>query len=319
LRIAQTGQNIDLVASLLSQGKLVAIPTETVYGLAANALDEKAVLSVFEAKQRPFFDPLIVHIDSFSSAQKYALWNDERLKLLAQKFWPGPLTILLPKKDLVPGIVTSGLPRVALRVPNHPLTLELLRRIPFPLAAPSANPFGYISPTEARHVNEQLGQKVDYILDGGACTVGLESTIVGVEEGRICVYRLGGLSVEEIENAVGKVESRVNASGDPRAPGQLKSHYAPAKKLIIGNIAQLIEENEGKRLAVIFFGEEKVKGLNIIPFNLSPEKSLSEAAINLFRFLRMADESDADLVIAGMLPEEGLGRAINDRLRRAAA
>jgi L-threonylcarbamoyladenylate synthase len=319
LRIAQTGQNTDLAASLLNQGKLVAIPTETVYGLAANALNEKAVLSVFEAKQRPFFDPLIVHIDSFSSAEKYALWDDERLKLLAQKFWPGPLTILLPKKDLVPGIVTSGLPRVALRVPNHPLALELLRKISFPLAAPSANPFGYISPTEARHVNEQLGQKVDYILDGGACTVGLESTIVGVEEGRLCIYRLGGLSIEEIENAAGNVGLRVNASGDPRTPGQLKSHYAPAKRLVIGNIAQLAEENKGKKLAVIFFGEEKVKGVNIIRFNLSVQRSLSEAAINLFRFLRMADESDADLVIAEMLPEEGLGRAINDRLRRAAA
>jgi L-threonylcarbamoyladenylate synthase len=319
LRIAQSGQNINLAASLLSQGKLVAIPTETVYGLAANALDEKAVLAIFEAKQRPFFDPLIVHIDSFASVGKFAFWEDERLKLLAQKFWPGPLTILLPKKDIVPGIVTSGLPRVALRVPNHQLTLELLRRIPFPLAAPSANPFGYISPTEAQHVNEQLGKKVDYILDGGACIVGLESTIVGVEDGNVCIYRLGGLSVEEIENSAGKVDVKVNASGDPRAPGQLKSHYAPAKKLMLGNIAQLAEEHKDKKLAVISFGEEKVKGENIISLNLSVKRSLPEAAINLFKFLRIADESDADLVIAEVLPEKGLGRAINDRLRRAAA
>jgi L-threonylcarbamoyladenylate synthase len=168
-------------------------------------------------------------------------------------------------------------------------------------------------------VNEQLGQKVDYILDGGPCTVGLESTIVGAEEGKLCVYRLGGLSVEEIENVVGKVEMKVNASGDPRAPGQLNSHYAPAKKLIIGNIVQLVEEYKNKKLAVIFFGEQKVIGSSIIPFNLSAQRSLSEAAINLFKFMRMADESDADLVIAEMLPEEGLGRAINDRLRRAAA
>jgi L-threonylcarbamoyladenylate synthase len=172
--VAEIGKNIDFVADLLLKGKLVAIPTETVYGLAANALNEKAVLSIFEAKQRPFFDPLIIHLADIESVCEYAELKDERLKKLAKTFWPGPLTLLLPKKDNVPDIVTSGLERVAVRIPNHTLTLELLKKINIPLAAPSANPFGYVSPTEPDHVNDQLGDKIDYILDGGICNIGLE-------------------------------------------------------------------------------------------------------------------------------------------------
>jgi len=303
---------------LLSGGKLVAIPTETVYGLAANALDESAVLSIFAAKQRPFFDPLIIHLPSFESIDRYANWHDERLIKLAKNVWPGPLTILLPKKDLIPAIVTSGLEQVAVRVPDHPLTLNLLNLVNFPLAAPSANPFGYVSPTEAEHVNKQLGDKVDYILDGGPCKVGLESTIVGVEGGEFCIYRLGGLPLEEIEKMIGEVEMKINVSGDPKAPGQLKSHYAPKKPLIIGNIGELIKSNKEKKIAVICFGEETFSGKNIRVFNLSKERSLKEAAINLFRFLRLAGESDVDMIICGKLPDEGLGKAINDRLKRAA-
>lgn len=296
---------------------MVAIPTETVYGLAANALDEKAVLAVFEAKQRPFFDPLIIHVSGIDEAAKYASIKDERLLRLAQRFWPGPLTLLLPKNDIVPGIVTSGLAQVAVRVPDHALTLTLLNRIKIPLAAPSANPFGYVSPTTAEHVNKQLGDKIKYILDGGPCKVGLESTIVGAEEGKICVYRLGGLSIEEIEREIGKVELRINSSGDPKAPGQLKSHYAPKKPLIIGDIETLIRENKNKKIAVLSFGSANIRE-DVAVYNLSPAGSLKEAALNLFRFLREADESDAELVVAAALPEEGLGRAINDRLKRAA-
>jgi L-threonylcarbamoyladenylate synthase len=286
--------------------------------LAANALNEKAVLSIFEAKQRPFFDPLIIHLPSFDSVDKYALWQDERLIKLAKKFWPGPLTLLLPKQDLIPGIVTSGLNMVAVRVPNHDLTKKLLTQLNFPLAAPSANPFGYVSPTEAEHVNKQLGNKIDYILDGGICNVGLESTIVGVEEGKVCVYRLGGLAIEDIEKVIGKVELRVNNSSNPKAPGQLKSHYAPKKPVLIGEVEELIKENKNKKIALFCFGEEKFSNKNISIFNLSKQKSLREAAINLFKYLRLADESDCELVICEKLPDEGLGRAINDRLRRAA-
>lgn len=316
--MAEIGKNIDFAADLLLKGKLVAIPTETVYGLAANALNEKAVLSIFEAKQRPFFDPLIVHLPTIESIAKYADLKDERLIKLANTFWPGPLTLLLPKKEIVANIVTSGLEQVAVRIPNHPLTLELLKKVNIPLAAPSANPFGYVSPTEPAHVNNQLGDKIDYILDGGPCNIGLESTIIGIEDDTVCVYRLGGLAIEEIEKIVGKVNLRINNSSDPKAPGQLKSHYAPKKPLLIGNIAELLKLNTNKKTAVICFGNETFLIENLTVFNLSKTKNLNEAAINLFKFLRLADESNADIVICEPLPETGLGRAINDRLRRAA-
>jgi L-threonylcarbamoyladenylate synthase len=315
--VAETGKNTGLAAALLLKGKLVAIPTETVYGLAANALDEKAVLSIFEAKQRPFFDPLIIHVHSLDAAKNYADFADERLILLAETFWPGPLTLLLPKKKNIPGIVTSGLDQVAVRVPKHELTLELLKKINIPLAAPSANPFGYVSPTEPQHVNKQLGEKVDYILDGGPCEVGLESTILGIEDEKICVFRLGGLTIESIEKIIGKVELRINNSSDPKAPGQLKNHYAPKKPLFIGSIEELVKKNSSKKIALIYFGEEKYSGNGATLFNLSKTKNFEEAAINLFNFLRLADDSLAEVVLCELLPDVGLGRAINDRLRRA--
>lgn len=314
--LATIGKHIDTAAQTLENGGLVAIPTETVYGLAANALNETAVLKIFEAKQRPFFDPLIIHVAGIADVESYALLEDDRLKKLAQAFWPGPLTLLLPKKSIVPDLVTSGLPQVAIRVPKHELTLELLRKVNFPLAAPSANPFGYVSPTEPAHVNKQLGEKVDYILDGGACEVGLESTIVGIEEGNVCVYRLGGLSIEDVEKVIGKVELRLNLSSDPKAPGQLKNHYAPGKPLFIGDLKELILKYQSKKIAAITFGNKVVENVNYI-FNLSASGNTKEAAMNLFSVLRKMDETDADVIIVEPLPEEGLGRAINDRLKRA--
>ena len=316
--MAETGKNTGRAAELLLEGRLVAIPTETVYGLAANALNEKAVLSVFEAKQRPFFDPLIIHIPSVEAVSKYAVMDDERLIQLAEAFWPGPLTLLLPKKELVPNIVTSGLDKVAVRVPDHALTLELLKKINVPLAAPSANPFGYVSPTEPAHVEKQLGGSVAYILDGGKCSIGLESTIVGIEDGKVCVYRLGGLAIEDIESITGAVELRINNSSNPKAPGQLKSHYAPKKTLLLGNVNELATLHRDKKIAIICFGEERYSKQGHTVYNLSETRNLHEAAINLFKFLRLADDSDANLVLCELLPDEGLGRAINDRLRRAA-
>jgi L-threonylcarbamoyladenylate synthase len=315
--MAQTGKDIDRATDLIMHGKLVAIPTETVYGLAANALDEKAVLSIFETKERPFFDPLIIHVNSLEAAKKYADLNDERLLKLAKTFWPGPITLLLPKKNSIPDIVTSGLPQVAVRVPDHSLTLNLLEKINTPLAAPSANPFGYISPTEPKHVNDQLGDKIDYILDGGSSKVGIESTIVGIEDGKLCVFRLGGLTIEQIEKVAGKVELRINNSSDPKAPGQLKNHYAPRKPLFVGDAEELAKDNSSKKIALICFGEEKkLPGITLV-YNLSKTKDLEEAALNLFRFLRLADESEGEIVICERLPDVGLGMAINDRLRRA--
>ena len=208
--MAEIGKDIQKAKDFLEKDELVAIPTETVYGLAANALNPIAVAKIFEAKERPTFDPLIVHTHSLQEVYKFVTNIHPALLKLAEAFWPGPLTLLLPKKEIIPSLVTSGLDRVGVRVPNHSLTLDLLSQLNFPLAAPSANPFGYISPTTAMHVEKQLGTKIPYILDGGSCEVGLESTIVGEENGEIIIYRLGGLSVDEIETIVGKVSMQLN-------------------------------------------------------------------------------------------------------------
>lgn len=317
--MAEIGKDISKAKDFLENEQLVAIPTETVYGLAANALNPIAVAKIFEAKERPTFDPLIVHTYSLQEVQNFVTDIHPSLLQLAQTFWPGPLTLLLPKKDIIPNLVTSGLDRVGVRIPKHPLTLELLSQLSFPLAAPSANPFGYISPTTAEHVDKQLGTKIPYILDGGACEVGLESTIVGEENGEIIIYRLGGLSIDDIEAVIGKVSVQLNQSSNPNAPGQLKSHYAPKKPVYIGNIIELQNTYTGKKIGAIIFGNDIQFHEAVITKNLSVTKNYQEAAVNLFSFLRELDEANVDIIITDLLPEQGLGLAINDRLRRAAA
>ncbi|HQQ94850.1 MAG TPA: L-threonylcarbamoyladenylate synthase [Bacteroidia bacterium] len=318
--MSETGQDTGKAAELLKAGKLVAIPTETVYGLAAIATDSEAVLSVFEAKKRPRFDPLIIHVHSLESVSKYAVLEDKMLKALAAKFWPGPLTLLLPKKPIIPDLVSSGLNRVAVRIPNHSLTLELLKKLDAPLAAPSANPFGYVSPTRAEHVQKQLGDQVSYILDGGPCGIGLESTIAGVENGQLCIYRLGGLSLEDIKACCGSYHLILNESGDPSAPGQLKSHYSPMKALDFGPLPELLSKAHSTRSCLILFGKSDIKSDERFEvMNLSESGDMREAARNLFALLRQADESDCGQILCEKLPDTGLGRAINDRLKRAAA
>lgn len=312
--MATIGKDILKAAQLLEQGKLVAIPTETVYGLASNALDTTAVAGIFRAKNRPTFDPLIIHTYSIEKAKEFVREFPSDLEKLAKAYWPGPLTILLPKKNVIPDLVTSGLDKVAIRIPNHSLTLELLQQINFPLAAPSANPFGYVSPTTPEHVNKQLGNEVDYILDGGPCEVGIESTIVGMETGKVCVYRLGGLTIEQIENIIGKIELKINVSDNPTSPGQLHSHYAPMKKLVIGNVDELLKQYENA--GVLSFGD---KSYDVYTYELSRTADLTEAAANLFAGLRALDESKVEIIITEYLPAIGLGIAINDRLTRAAA
>lgn len=312
--MATIGKDISKAVQLLMKGKLVAIPTETVYGLAANALDTTAVAGIFRAKNRPTFDPLIIHTYSIEKAKEYVTKFPSELEKLAEAYWPGPLTLLLSKRNVIPDLVTSGLYNVAVRIPNHALTLELLQQLNFPLAAPSANPFGYISPTRPEHVNKQLGNEVDYILDGGACEVGIESTIVGMEDGKVCVYRLGGLNIEQIEQVVGKVQLKINSSDNPTSPGQLQSHYAPIKKLVIGNVDELLKQYENA--GVLSFGD---KTYDVYTFNLSKTADLTEAAANLFEGLRSLDESSVEVILTDYLPEIGLGIAINDRLTRAAA
>ena len=310
----QIGTDIQHAASLLRDGNIVGIPTETVYGLAGNALNEDAVLSIFKAKNRPFFDPLIVHTHSVSEIGRYVKTVPYQLRPLMERFMPGPLTVLLPRTDEIPDLVTSGLERVAFRIPDHPVTLELLRSLDFPLAAPSANPFGYISPTSAKHVLAQLNGIIPYILDGGDCGVGIESTIVGMEGDKIAVYRLGGLAIEDIEQVVGQVEI-LNHSSDPTGPGMLDSHYAPRKPLIIGDINKLLAEHADKEVAVLSFYKKYGAKHEYI---LSQEQNLDTAAKRLFAGMRELDATDADIIVAENLPEGGLGRAVNDRLKRAA-
>lgn len=316
--MAEIGKNVETAVHLLEKGELVAIPTETVYGLAANALNEKAVLEIFKVKNRPQFDPLIVHVASIAKAKELAETFPVKAEKLAATFWPGPLTLLLKKKSFIPDLVTSGLDTVAIRCPDHDLTRALLQALSFPLAAPSANPFGYISPTRPAHVNEQLGEKIKYILDGGDCAVGIESTIIGFENEVPMVYRLGGLSLEKIESLIGKVSVQLNSSSNPKAPGQLQSHYAPTKKMKLGNINDLLRLYGTERVGVITFQKhiENIDGDHQII--LSPTGNLEEAAQKLFASLRTMDKNDIDMIVAEEVPDVGLGKAINDRLRRAA-
>lgn len=316
--VAQIGNDIQIAKQFLETNEIIGIPTETVYGLAANAFNDTAVAKIFEAKNRPTFDPLIIHTHHIDEVKKFVTGIHPKLLALAEAFWPGPLTLLLPKQKTISDLVTSGLERVGVRIPNHSITLDLLKSIEFPLAAPSANPFGYISPTTALHVEKQLGSKIPYILDGGACEVGLESTIVGEEDNQIIIYRLGGLSISDIESVIGNVSTELNQSSNPKAPGQLKSHYAPKVPLLLGDFEALENANMDKKIGVLAFGNYTPINKNTIVKNLSQQENYKEAAVNLFNYLREFDEMQIDLIIANYLPPIHLGVAINDRLKRAA-
>jgi L-threonylcarbamoyladenylate synthase len=312
------GTDINLAQQFLEQGNVIGIPTETVYGLAGNALNEEAVLKIFSVKNRPYFDPLIVHTHSLDEVIKYTQQVPQRALDLMEAFMPGPLTVLLPRQSCIPDLVTSGLETVAVRIPNHPLTLSLLQQLAFPLAAPSANPFGYISPTTSYHVYDQLHGRIPYILEGGATEIGVESTIVGFENNQALVYRLGGLAIEEIERVVGKVFVQTNTSSDPKSPGMLKSHYAPRKRLVLTDAFD-ITDDELSRVGVIAWDKKVVGVPDHHQILLSEKGSLKEAAKHLFAAMRTLDETDVDYIIAVRVPDVGLGRAINDRLKRAAA
>lgn len=314
--MAVIGSDIQEAIKLLRAGDLVAIPTETVYGLAGNALRPEAVARIFETKERPTFDPLIVHVANLEQAYRYVESFPVKALELAKHFWPGPITLLLPRRSLIPDLVTSGLDTVGIRCPDHPLTQQLLSVLDFPLAAPSANPFGYISPTTPDHVNQQLGTKIPYILDGGPCRVGLESTIVGFEGDQPVIHRMGGLSIEKIVETVGMVKTYLHSSSNPVAPGQLKSHYAPRKKIVVGDIKELLSANSSTRTGVISFQRDYSHPYQII---LTKDGNLNEASYRLFSALRDMDQQDVDLIVTELVPDHGLGKAINDRLTRAAA
>jgi L-threonylcarbamoyladenylate synthase len=276
-------------------------------------------VKVFEAKERPFFDPLIIHISASDDLLKYVEEVPDIAYRLIARFWPGPMTLILPKKNIIPDLVTAGQDTVGIRMPDHVLTQRLLSILDFPLAAPSANPFGYISPTTAGHVFDQLGQKIPYILDGGPCSIGLESTIIGFDGEVPVIYRLGGIALEDIEAVTGPIKTELNKSSNPTAPGQLSSHYAPRIPMVIGNIDQLLSQYNHKQIGIISFRKPYL-GNNILKtWILSDNGDLNEAAMHLFKALREADQSGVELILAEKFPDHGLGRAINDRLQRASA
>jgi L-threonylcarbamoyladenylate synthase len=312
-----TPEHLRRAAAALRAGGLVGMPTETVYGLAGNALDPAALARIFEVKRRPFFDPLIVHVPGRESLEGLCRVSDEAAALM-DAFWPGPLTLVLPKEDAVPGLATSGLPSVAVRAPAHRVARALLLEAGLPLAAPSANPFGGLSPTSAAHVSGAFEGGIDCVLDGGASAVGVESTVIGWDEsGEPRLLRAGGLPVEAVEKVLGKkipaggavLEGRAQAS-----PGALPWHYAPRTPL------SLLEGEAAPRAdaGLLWFGANAPEGFARVE-NLSPSGDLAEAAANLFAALHRLDAARLSAIRARPVPEEGLGRAINDRLRKAAA
>ncbi|MBN1498603.1 MAG: threonylcarbamoyl-AMP synthase [Spirochaetes bacterium] len=303
-------------AELIKKGGLVAFPTETVYGLGADALNPAAVAKIFEAKKRPFFDPLICHISDIEMLKKITDGITQQALDLIGKFWPGPLTLVLPKAECVPALVTSGLPTVAVRMPDHPVALELIKHSGTPIAAPSANPFGYLSPTTAEHVRKALSGEIDYIIDGGKCSIGVESTIISLENNKACLLRPGGLEIEEIEKLTGKL-TIAGSDCIPSAPGLLPSHYAPGAKLI------LIEENAEiqaptDKTALLNFGPNRRTNKFLKVLELSHERNLNEAAVNLFEYLHQLDYLSPDKIYAEKVPQHGLGIAIMNRLQKAA-
>lgn len=309
------GKDVAKAASLLSDGLLVGIPTETVYGLAANALDAKAVAEIYRVKNRPQFNPLIIHCASIEEAKKYVKNWSSTVNLLATTFWPGSISFLLPKTDLVPDLITAGSHKVVVRVPNHPLTLDLLSQLDFPLAAPSANISNTVSPTNADHVENTIGSQLSYVLDGGSCSIGVESTIVGFEDEKVVIHREGGVTREAIK-ALG-LEIVINKAKAIHTPGQLKRHYATSTPLlVVDSIEQWIEENPNTRAIALLYAK---RDLGIKTIILSKNYSLSEIANNLFGAMRIADTTDAEAIVVEPIINEGIGRAIADRLARAAA
>ena len=312
-------QAIEAAAHALRTGEVAAFPTETVYGLGADALNERAVAQIFAIKTRPRFDPLIVHLSSKDMVPQYAAVIDGRAVALMERFWPGPLTLVLRKRPLIPDLVTAGLDTVALRVPAHPVALALLRAVERPIAAPSANPFGYVSPTTALHVQEMLGSVIPLILDGGPCSIGVESTVCALTEADAVVLRPGGVTVEEIEAVIGPVTLASSSQSDPRSPGTLPQHYSPHVPLTLLAPGEPIPRpRKGERAGLLtLVPRPDVEGYPVVEA-LSKSGDLVEAAANLFAALRRLDGLGLGEVVVESVPEFGIGRAIMDRLRRAA-
>ena len=337
--LSSLDNDISLAAEALKQGSLVAFPTETVYGLGADAFNVKALAKIFEAKQRPYFDPLIIHIAEINAFDRLVSWEllDKKAKadfdLLVKTFWPGPLTLVLPKHPELPGLVNSGLSTVAVRFPANEIAQKLIRHSTGAIAAPSANPFGCLSPTRAEHVVSMLGDKVDFIVDGGRTGIGLESTVLDISARPYSLLRPGGISCEQIEALIGSVENNTGQLKNhyaPKSPGQLKNHYAPSTPLYLHKPNELANlpllPNEG-RLYFCEPGSGNAGNSNYADNAdnagdrikvLSKHGDLIEAAANLFDMLHKLDSLGLELIHAEQVPAQGLGIAINDRLCRAA-
>jgi len=311
--------HINLAIMALQNDDIIGLPTETVYGLAGNIYSEKAIKKIFETKKRPFFNPLIVHIKNIDYLDVVALNIPAKALLLAQHFWPGPLTLLLDKRADVPNIVTADKPTVAVRIPNHPMALALLQQLNFPLAAPSANPFTTISSTTAQHVKEYFDKDLDIILDGGECTKGIESTIVGFTGDDVIIYRLGTITETDLEKIVGEVSIYIGQDDKPIAPGMLIKHYSPkTKTVLLENDVNIQLNNLAiKKIGALVFNK-KIDDERIVEQEiLSKASNLEEAAKNLYAALHRLDKSDLAIILIELLPNKGIGKSINDRLRRA--
>jgi L-threonylcarbamoyladenylate synthase len=307
-------QAIERAVCLLRSGEIVAFPTETVYGLGADAFDPVAVAKIFELKKRPRFDPLIVHIPEKEWVTGIACEVPAQARLLMDRFWPGPLTIILRKREIVPDIVTAGLPTVAVRMPDHPVALDLIGRLGRPLAAPSANPFGYMSTTTAGDVASLFEDGLRLVLDGGASSFGIESTIVSIRQGRVCLHRHGSISVEELTDLVGEVFEKGPDNDVCEAPGDLPYHYAPHTRLrIIGGPGEIEVPNS----AFLSFRKPLAPVKSRYVTVLSESGDLREAAARFFSCLIRLDREGTDLIYAEKIPETGLGKAIMERLKKA--
>jgi len=314
----QIRDQIKSAAAIIRGGGLVAFPTETVYGLGADGLNPVAVAKIFEVKNRPTFNPLILHIENKDRLYTVCEIPSEKVNDLIEEFWPGPLTLVLPKKPNVPEIVTGGLNTVAVRMPDNLIALELIKESGTPIAAPSANLFGQLSPTRAGHVQKQFGDKIDMILDGGKCSVGIESTILLIEQEEITLLRPGGIPLESIREVIGEIKLYPKKSDRPNAPGQLAFHYSPQTPILMLTVEN-IEKYKDEKIGAIFFKGNDSKFNFIKEIILSPAGSLSEAAANLFSTLHKLDDLQLDCILIEPFPQEGLGVALMDRIQKAVA
>ena len=312
---AELESSVSRAVELLDAGQVVALPTETVYGLAADALNPEAVARIFEAKERPRFDPLIVHLPEQKSLDQVSEPETNIVPQLTQTFWPGPLTIVLRKREAIPDIVTGGLETVAVRMSANPIFAKIVGNLGRPIAAPSANRFGQISPTRASHVLDELGGRIPLIVDGGPTQHGIESTIVRIVNGSIEILRRGPITAERLADFAPIIKRKSTAI---LAPGQLPSHYAPRAKLVLVDALESFSALSGKRVGALSFRGSTTSDRYWTTAQLSERGDLREAAANLFQRLRELDRQNPDLIVAELVPEEGIGVAINERLRRAA-